>query len=72
MKTILAAINSGFRPQMSEHLGHKGVNAVLAKVYELYTHVYWAAEAFKFLVISGRAVAIIVRLSAEKNWAEYN
>lgn len=72
MKTILAVINSGFRPQMSEHLGHKDVNAVLAKVYELDTYVYWAAEAFNFLVISGRAVAINLMLNAGRNWAEYN
>jgi hypothetical protein len=67
MKMAFATSKRGFRPQMSEHLAHRGADTVLANVYELPTQVYCAAVASKRLAMVGRAVATMVMSSAARN-----
>lgn len=46
-KARFADIRTGFRPKTLEAPAHNGVVEVLAKVYELPTQVYCAADASK-------------------------
>lgn len=68
-KIAFAASNAAFLPMTSDSLVHKGVDAVLARLYPPPTQVYCAALALKLLAIVGNAVATMVISIAERNWA---